>query len=322
MGTEIERACCYGSGLIGSGWATNFILAGVETKMYDLRQDLLNNAAELVKKNLTFFLDEGLISQEQMDQALGRLVLTTDPEEALKDVQFVQENTPERIEIKRSAIAVMEKYCGDTVVIASSTSGLLISDIAAAAKHPERFVGAHPYNPVYLLPLVEVTRGKETSDEAVNEAYAFYKQVRMEPVVLKKEAFGFIANRLQHVLYREAADLVYRGVCTMEDVDRAALFGPGLRWGLMGPNMVFQLGGGAGGIEGLLKHMGPTMELCYKDACKWDSMPMDYIEKTQPMMDEIMKQRAPETGNTNEEIELFRDRGLLMLLKYHGKFKN
>lgn len=317
---RIEKVCCYGSGLIGSGWATNFILAGVETKLYDLSDSLLQCAKETVQRNLQFFVDEKTITAEQMEAAMSRLILTADPADALRGVQFVQENTPERLEIKRSVAAAIEKYCPDTAIIASSTSGLRISDIAEGARHPERFVGAHPYNPVYLIPLVELTRSFAAADSMIEDAAAFYREIRMEPIILNKEVFGFISNRLQYALYREAAYLVCRGVCSMEDVDRAAVFGPGLRWALLGPNMVYELGGGEGGIEGLLNHMMPTFQLTYEDMCTWTEFPQEYVDSAQAQMNAIMKSRDPKTGNTHAEIEHFRDRGLLMLLRHHGKF--
>lgn len=314
-----KKVCCYGSGVIGSGWATTFLMGGCDVSLYDLNQDLLDRAREMVISHLAFFKEEGILTEEQAREALSRLCLTSHPANALAGAWLVQENTPERIAIKRQVVADIEAACPPATIIASSTSGLLVADIAAEAKHPGRIIGAHPYNPVYLIPLVELSGSEKTSPEALQNARDFYKAVGKEPVVLRREAPGFIANRLQHALYREAADLVHRGVCTLEDVDKAACFGPGLRWGLLGPNMVFQLGGGKGGVEGILRHMAPSSKGWYQDMAKWDEVPPEYIESVQPMMEEAMKKRPPEHGNTDEEIALFRDKGLVMLLRYHGK---
>jgi len=316
---NIKKVCCYGSGIIGCGWAVSFLLGGCSVSLYDLTDEILEVAKQTVDDHLAFFVSEGIISDNQRLDALKRLIVTSDAAEALFKAQLVQENTPERIALKHKAVEIIEANCSSDTIVASSTSGLLISDIAAYAKHPARFIGAHPYNPVYLIPLVELSGGANTNESYIQAGYEFYKAIDKEPVILLKEAPGFIANRLQHALYREAADLVLRGVCSLEDVEKAACFGPGLRWGLLGPNTVFQLGGGTSGVEGTLRHMAPSSKGWYEDMATWTEVPKDYIQTVQTMMNTALKNRDSEFGNTNEEIARFRDKGLVMLLKYHKK---
>lgn len=315
----MKKATCFGSGVIGSGWATTFLLAGLKTTVYDLDQEKLDSAKSSIENNLKYLEKEKVLTREKYEQCINNLVITCNCEEAVRDADLIQENGPENINIKISIINQIEKDCRKDAIIASSTSGLLVSDIAANAKYPERIIGAHPYNPVHLIPLIELSKGDKTSDDYLDKAISFYKAIKKEPIVLKKEALGFISNRLQVALYREAVDLVQRGVCTMEEVDRAVCYGPGLRYALMGPNMIFQLGGGKHGLVGTLTHIGKTVPLWWKNMASWTEWPEGYIEKSQEMMNEAMAMRPIEHGRTSEEIAEFRDKGLIKLLQYHDK---
>jgi 3-hydroxyacyl-CoA dehydrogenase len=166
---------------------------------------------------------------------------------------------------------------------------------------------------------VEISKGKETSMEAVQTACDFYKSMGKEPVVLQKEALGFIANRLAVALWREAVDLVMRGVCSVEDVDKAVCFGPGLRYALMGPNLTYHLGGGPQGIQGLIKHIGPSVELWWDEMAVWKKWPPGWAEIAQEGVLREIANRAPEQGRTNEEIARWRNDGLIELLKFLKK---
>lgn len=317
--THIKSVTSYGSGVIGSGWATNFLMEGLQVILFDIDEKNLQNSKALVEKNLAFLLSEGMITQSRYDECLKNLICTTDHVTAVKDADFIQENCPERLELKQSIIATMEKYCRPDTIIASSTSGLLVSDLAEKAKYPERIIGAHPYGPVHLIPLVEISKWEKTDPAVVQKAYDFYKQIKKEPLVLQKEAPGFISNRLQAALFREAADLVLRGVCSVDEVERAVCYGPGLRYALMGPHTVFQLAGATSGIEGLLKHIGAAAPVWFRDMAKWTEWPPEYLSIVQEKTDEAMAARPDSQGHTNEEISLFRDKGLLKILHYHGK---
>jgi 3-hydroxyacyl-CoA dehydrogenase len=317
---ENIKITCIGSGLIGSGWATYFILKGMETVLYDIEDAKLEEAVEKIKSNLKFFYDEKVIDEREFNNCIGRLSITTDIKKAVENADFIQENGPENYEIKKKIISNIEKYCREDTIITSSTSGLLISEIAADAAHPERIIGAHPYNPPQLIPLVEITKGDKTEEKYIEKAVSFYKSIDKEPVVLRKEALGFISNRLAMALYREAVDIVEKGICTVEEVDKACCFGPGLRYALMGPNMIYQLGGGNHGIKGILSHIGPSIEEWWADMADWKKWPEGYADRVQAGVYKEMTNRNTSQGNTNEEIAEFRDKGLLMLLKYHDKF--
>lgn len=318
----IKNVTCYGTGLIGSAWVTNFLMAGgLNITAYDLDQDKLDAARASILSQLGFLVEEGIMTQEERDARIGSVHFTTDPQEALRDADFIQENGPENLALKQEIIANIEKYCRPDAIIASSTSGLLISDISAKAAHPERIVGGHPYNPVHLIPLVEMTKCDKTDPEVLQTVYDFYKTLKKEPVILQKEAKGFICNRLQVAILREATDLVNRGVCSIDEVDRALCYGPGLRFALMGPHAIFQLTGGAYGIAGALKHIGVAMPAWLEDMASWTEFPGIYQDPAliQKMTNEALALRTEEQGRDTAGLMRFRDKGLVTLLKYHGK---
>ena len=221
--------------------------------------------------------------------------------------------------IKKDMAKQMEQYASPQAIIASSTSGLLVSEIASVAEHPERFIGAHPYNPPHLIPLVELTKGEKTTPEVLETAKSFYQMIGKEPVVLQKEALGFICNRIQMALYREVASLVMNGVCTIEDADKAVTYGPGLRWAIMGPSLVFELGGGEGHIDGLMKHLNPSISLWLHDMADFKDFPEEFPEIARKGVEEAMKNRPAEIGNDDQSLAEYRDKMLIELLKLHNK---
>ena len=316
---EIRKTAVLGGGLIGSSWATNFLWKGVSVHIYDVSEEALKTARNRVRENLEYLVSKGILTAGEMNAALGLAKYTMSLGEAVKDVQFLQESVLEKYEVKQALLAEVDKHAPPDAVFASSTSGLLITEIAKGSEHPERCLGAHPYNPPHLIPLVEICRGQKTSEETVKRACDFYMSLGKEPVVLRKEALGFISNRLSMALYREAVDLVMRGVCSVEDVDKAVNFGPGLRYALMGPNLIYQLGGGAHGIQGLLKHVGNSVELWWEDMAVWKKLPPGWHEMAQEGVNKEMANRLPEQGRTNEEITRWRDDGLIEILKFLKK---
>jgi 3-hydroxyacyl-CoA dehydrogenase len=178
---------------------------------------------------------------------------------------FIQENGPERVDIKRDVIAQIDAAAPSDTIIATSSSGLLISDIQDAATHPERVLLGHPFNPPHLIPLVEVVGGRLTSQKAIQDAIAFYASIGKKPIHILREVKGHVANRLQAALWREAFYLVEQGVASVSDIDTAIAHGPGLRWALLGPFMNLHLSGGAGGLSHLLEHLGPPIETWWRD---------------------------------------------------------
>ncbi len=316
---EIKKVASIGAGVIGSSWATNFAMKGYPVCVYDINPDQLITAKQNVASNLEFLVAKGILTTADAAGFAGMVTYSTSLEAAVRDVQFIQECGPEKYAIKQQVVAEVEKYASPEAIIASSTSGLLITEIVKYAQYPERCVGAHPYNPPHLIPLVEITKGEKSSLQAVQCAYDFYAMLGKEPVVLHKETLGFIANRLQRALTREATDLVMRGVCSVEDVDKAVLFGPGLRWAVLGPNLIMHLGGGAQGIKGLVNHIRDSGNLWLQDMAQWTEEPVDWADIAQDGVLEEMAHRPAEFGRTSVEIAEFRDHMLIEILKLHKK---
>ena len=208
---DIKRAACVGGGVIGSSWAIQFAMRGLAVTLYDINDEQLKRSEAQMHKSLDALEQFNAITPERRGEIVAAIRLTTSMEEAVADAQFIQESGPERLEIKQSILAQVEACAAADALYASSTSGLLISDIAAKAAHPERCVGAHPYNPPHLIPLVELTSGGKTDPALLRLAYDFYQSIGKEAVLLRRECPGFIANRLQLALYREVQDLVMRG---------------------------------------------------------------------------------------------------------------
>jgi carnitine 3-dehydrogenase len=191
-----------------------------------------------------------------------RLTFTSNMKEALSEADFVQENGPENPDLKIKLFSEMDDATPSDSIIASSSSGITMSVIQSGCRHPERCVIGHPFNPPHLIPLVEVVGGNKTSPEAIQQAIAFYASIGKKPIYLRKEFPGHAANRLQAALYREVLYLIEQGVLSVEDADSAVSWGPGLRWGVMGPNLLWHIGGGEGGIQQFMeKFMDPLATL-------------------------------------------------------------
>ena len=315
---NIRRAACLGGGVIGSSWAIQFAMGGLDVALYDINDEQLKKSEAQMHRSLDALERFQAITPERRAELVSRICLTTSMEEAVKGAQFIQESGPERLEIKRSILAQAEQSASPEALYASSTSGLLISDIAAQAAHPERCVGAHPYNPPHLIPLVELTSGEKTDPGLLQLAYDFYQSIGKEAVLLRRECPGFIANRLQLALYREVQDLVMRGVCSVEDADKALVYGPGLRWAIFGHNMIMQLGN-PGGLTGMVNMLGNSGDRWLADMASWTHQPDNWAEVAQPGVDQEMKNFPDYIGHTNEACAAYRDQMLIELLKLHRK---
>ena len=315
---EIKRVACVGGGVIGSSWAIQFAMKGLDVVLYDINDEQLAKSQAQMHKSLDALEQFKAVTPQRRQEIADRVKLTTSMEEAVKNAQFIQESGPERLEIKRSILAQVEEYASADAIYASSTSGLLVSDIAAQAAHPERCVGAHPYNPPHLIPLVELTSGDKTDPELLQLAYDFYQSIGKEAVLLRKECPGFIANRLQLALYREVQDLVMRGVCSVGDADKALVYGPGLRWAIFGHNMIMQLGN-PGGLTGMVQMLGNSGDRWLADMASWTHQPDNWAEVAQPGVDKEMANFPDHIGHTNEDCAKYRDQMLIELLKLHRK---
>ena len=314
-----RRVASVGCGTIGYSFALKFAMAGNTVMAYNRTEQSGAEARRRMEQSLAFLVENGVVAREAAPEITGRVTFTCSMEEAVSGAQFIQESLPERYDVKQQALEKIEQHCPEDCLIASSSSGLLISEISKFARHPQRLLGGHPYNPPHLIPLVEVTRGEQTAQAAIEAAVAFYRSVGSEPVVLQKETLGFICNRLQMALYREVCNLVVRGVCTVEDTDRAMLYGPGIRWGVMGPSLLFELGGGAGGVSGMMENLGDSFALWFEDMAEWKRYPPEWPAIVQAGVDEELRRRSPQEGNTRQSLEAYRDRMLIQLLRLHGK---
>ena len=304
----VKRVALVGSGLIGQGWAALFALNGYSVVMYDLSEEKLGVAKVRAVHHIGTLVDAGLGKNARA--AAKRLETTTSLREALDEADYVQESVYESLKVKCPLYAEMDELAPKGVVFASSTSGLLMTDIAKdMRKHPERAIVAHPWNPVHLVPLVELSPGAKTSRETTDLTYRVMEDIGRVPVVLKKEAPGFIANRLSAVLWREALNLVDQGVASVEDVDKALKAGPGIRWAIMGPYMTYHLGGGKGGIEYLMRHIGASKAKWLETAATWTEAPESVVQKAIDGVDEMVG------GKSLEELEAWRDKYLLELNK-------
>jgi len=313
----IERVACVGAGLVGQGWAALFALNGYAVVLEDVKSKQLDNAMRRVARHIRLLVEAGI--GKDVDSSIKRIKTTTSLENAVVEADYVQESVSESYDIKRVIFAKMSESASKDAILASSTSGLLMTELQKAVKrNPERCIVAHPYNPTHLVPLVEISPGKLTSEKTIEKTYKLMEKIGKIPVILKKEVPGFIANRLSAALWREALDLVDKGVASPEDVDKAVTAGPGIRWAIMGPFLTYHLGGGFGGIEYLMQHIGMSKAAWLETMAKWTMIPKSAIEKAVEGVKEMVKNKS------FEELEQLRDRYLLELLRllWSDKYKN
>ena len=266
-------------------------------------------------------LIEKKVVTEDKGTILSRISYTTNEQEAIEFADIVEECIPENYDVKKEFVKVFEKYAKPDAVLCSATSGLLVTKIAEDAEHPERIFGAHPYNPPHLIPLIEISQGEKSDPETANELRELFTSLGKKPIIIRNEVPGFIANRLQAVVMREMMDLVDKGVVSMEDCETALTFGPAIRWAIMGPGQIFELGGGEHGLEGLLNHIGPSMETWLKDCATWYEFTDEIKKKTVDGVHEAIKNRPADIGNTHETLAKYRDGMLVEILRLHKDFK-
>jgi 3-hydroxyacyl-CoA dehydrogenase len=245
----IRRIAIVGTGVIGASWAAQYMARGFDVIATDPGPNAEANLRKYVDEAWPLLTTIGLSSGASRE----RLSFTADMKQALAKADLVQENAPERPEFKVKLFADMDDAAPADSLIASSSSGITPSVMQSRCKHPERILIGHPFNPPHIIPLVEIVGGSQTSPAAIERAMAFYASIGKKPILLRKEVPGHVANRLQLALYKEVLYLIEQGVLSVADADAAVSWGPGLRWGIMGPNLQFHLGGGAGGIKHFLE---------------------------------------------------------------------
>lgn len=310
MDGRIRNVAIVGTGLVGASWAAFYAGKGYKVTMFDADRGQVDSAYDRAVEYLKFLAEHGVISAEAEEKAIRELERADSLEAAVGEAHLVQESVAEKYEVKKEVFGEMEEWASAECIFASSSSGLLVTEMQRDMKHPERLLVAHPFNPPHLIPLIELVPGEKTSPDLIAFMVEFFEELGKTPVVLKKEVPGHIANRLQAALWREAIQLVLDGVASVEDVDKAVCAGPGLRWALMGQHMIFHLGGGmAGGIGHFVDHIGVSFEKLWKDMAKWDSLPAETKEQLVAGIKEQMR------GTEIEEIAAWRDEKLVALSK-------
>ena len=305
---DIHKVSCVGAGLIGQGWAALFSSAGLEVILQDVTETVLEKSMRGVKSNLMFLEASNLLKQGEAEAALKRIKVSTLIGEAVRDADYVQESVPDNYDLKKQVFREMDAAAPDHAILASSASGLLMTEIQKLVTRPDRCVLAHPVLPVYLIPLVEIAGGEQTSRETVSATYDFMKKLGKIPVLLKREVPGYIVNRLQAALLREAIDLVDKDVASAEDVDKAFCMGIGLRDPIIGPFLRIHLAGD--GVERFIDNLSQSYSHRWKTMETWTSIPPSAEKKIVRAVREMEVIRT----KTLEEIKSWRDEMLVKLL--------
>ena len=302
---DLHKVGLLGGGVIGGGWVARFALNGVDVQLFDPDPQAGRKVNEVMHNARRAWAD----LTEAPLPAEGSVTVVDTPQEAATGVQFVQESAPENESIKRSLLAAASEAAAPDVVLASSTSGILPTQLQSDMTHPERLVVGHPFNPVYLLPEVEVCPGRATSEAAVQRAANVYRRLGMRPLVLQHEVDGFVADRLLEALWREALWLVADGVATVEQIDDAIRYGAGLRWASMGTMLTYRIAGGEGGMRHFMAQFGPALQW------PWSKL-TDVPELTDELLDRIEQQSdAQAAGASVRDLERLRDDCLVSVMQ-------
>jgi carnitine 3-dehydrogenase len=294
---DIRTVAIVGAGSIGASWAALVLARGLDV----VATDPAPGAEERLRDTVRVRLDE--LGVNAADE---RTRFVSDPAEAVAGADLVLEGGPERLDLKRELFEVLDAAARPEVLLASSSSGLGPSSFQGGCRHPERVLVTHPFNPPHLVPLVEVVGGAQTSEEAVGSAMAVMRHLGKQPVRLRRELPGHVANRLQAALWREAYHLVGEGVVSVADLDLAISSGPGLRWALLGPFATQHLSGGPGGLQHVLEHLGPPMVEWWAD--------LGSPELTPELVSTLVAGVREELGGREEAVTALRDQALRELL--------
>jgi len=302
--SDVKRVASLGAGPIGGGWTAHFLARGYDVTAYIHDPSERDALMAVVETGWVSLTELGLAPGASMD----RLRVTSDLNEAVKGVDFIQESVPERLDVKQALYRRLGDIVPEDVVIASSTSGLTMTEIASDCATPERCVIGHPFNPPYLLPLVEIVGGKQTDKRAVDWAAAFYEAAGKAPLVMKKEVPGFVATRLQEALWREALHMVSNGEATPEDIDIALKNGPAPRMAVQGQCMAFHVACGEGGMATNLDQFGPAL--------KWPWTRLEAPELTGELRNRMVEGCNAMAGGRNfTDMAAERDRKIVAVLK-------
>lgn len=305
----VERVAVIGTGVIGSSWAAHFLRQGRQVAAYDPGPNAEAKSRQFIADKWPMMEKLGLKAGASLDNFIWVESIAM----AVAEAQFIQESAPEREALKVALLAEIDRHAPLDCIIASSTSGYPMTLLQRACAHPERTVVGHPFNPPYLVPLVEVAGGEQTAAEAVAWTADFYNHIQKYALKMDRELPGFVANRLQEALWREALHMINEGMATVDEIDASIVYGPGLRWALMGPMLTFHLAGGEGGMAHMLDHFDPnTFET-------WTFLKA-------PQMTPELKGRivagceAEANGRTIPELERQRDERIIAILQALAPF--
>ena len=285
-----------GTGVIGAGWAARALHFGIDVVAADVQpkmEAVLREAVANAEPALARLTSAPLPNK-------GQLIFTTDLAQMARQADFIQESIPEQLQLKQKVLADIDRNARPEVIIASSTSGLLPTDLQAQLQHPERLCVAHPFNPVYLLPLVELVGGVKTRDTTLTSAAEFFTYIGMHPLRVRREVPGHLTDRLQEALWREILHLINDDVATTGELDASIVYGPGLRWAGMGTNLIYHLAGGEAGMRHMLAQFGPCL--------KWPWTKLEAPELTETLIDRMVDgTQAQAAGRSIRELERLRD---------------
>ncbi len=300
-----------GTGVIGTGWIIRFLAHNKKVIAYDKDLKLEKKIIAEIKRTWPFV--KKLFNKKKLKLKNFRYV--TSLKDALNKADFIQECATENYKLKTKLMEFIDKHSKPNAIISSSSSGLLPSKIYSKCKNPSRAIIAHPFNPVYMIPGIELVPGKKTKKKFLNKANKFYKSISMNPIILKKELPGYLSDRLQEALWREALHIVNEGYATTKDLDRAVEDGPGLRWSLMGTFLTFHLAGGKAGMEHMLEQFGPALKL------PWTKLKAPKLSKKLSSR-VIIGTKKQAKGKSVEKLSKIRDEYLVKLLKLRKKYED
>ncbi len=293
---QVKTLGLLGTGVIGGGWAARALHYGIDVIAADVKPEMeawIRGAVQNAEGALSRLTFAPLPPK-------GKLSFTTDLLAMARQADFIQENIPEQLELKQRVLGEVSRVAPADVIIASSTSGLMPSDLQKSMVAPERFLVAHPFNPVYLLPLVELVGGSRTSPDSIEAARKFFTYIGMHALHVRKEIPGHLTDRLQEAIWREILHLVNDGIATTGELDDSIIYGPGLRWAGMGTNLIYHLAGGEPGMRHMLRQFGPCL--------KWPWTKLEAPELTEGLIDKMVDgTQAQADGRSIRELERLRD---------------
>ena len=305
---DVRTVTCAGTGVIGGGWVAYFLARGYQVRAWDPAPDFEPRLRHLVDQAWPALTELGLAAAASRHN----LTVEHDLAAAVDGTDFVQESAPEDLELKQRLLAELDAVTAKPVVISSSTSGFAMSEMQVRCISPERTVVAHPFNPPYLIPLVEVVGGARTTPETTAWTADFFRAAGKSVITMDREVPGFIANRLQEALWREALHMVAAGEATVEQIDLSITDGPGLRWPIHGPCMTFHLAGGQGGMAHMLDHFGPSLQSPWTRLVAAELTP----DLREAMVEGCVREAA---GRSIDELIAERDRGVIAVLRALGR---